>query len=180
MAYSIKSKEFADAWRIVSESLLQHIQGMEYPSTDVISNIEAAIQNVQPTNQDSVKSPNAINPLLTQNHGEAEERYAMRPVRKGENGYIFKTLKSKEDKQDGSIFKIMRYPDGYCEFEICELNKDEMQILLDSKENLLPETVGSLEGEIDVNSKIITVEKGIGKTNGRSVEIIKPLKAVVK
>ena len=168
MAYDIKSKEFAEAWRIVSETLLSTLrhgtitQGISDISTKIV---EATLF--------SEETPNTVS-ATSLHHGKSETLYAASPIGTGDGGFMFKSLK--DEKQENSIFEVTRFEDGYCEFTLCDLTSEARQILFDQKNSLLPPQVGALEGDIKVDNSFQTLVKGVCERNGRSVRIINPMK----
>ena len=168
MAYDIKSKEFAEAWRIVSETLLSTLQ--QGSITQGISDIVTKTVDAPPFTEETPNTDSATLP----NHGKSETLYAASPIGNGNGGFMFKSLK--DEKQDNSIFEVTRFEDGYCEFTLCDLTYEARQILFDQKNSLLPPQVGALEGDIKVDNSFQTLVKGVGERNGRSVRIINPMK----
>lgn len=166
MAYDINSKEFAEAWRIVSETLLSTLQN----GSSVIDIVDSADKFEKTVKEPS--NPNVVEPLM--NHGSEETLFAVSPVNSGDGYYLFKNLKY--EKQDNSIFEIKRFEDGYCEFTLCDLNPEARQILFDQKNSLLPSAVGECDGEIKLDNGFQTIRKGIGERSGRSVRILEPMK----
>ena len=83
MAIDIKSKEFADAWRIVSETLLAHLQSGELDTSFLEQKSNSKSSKMQSTpSSTSVKSCSI-----------QDVRYAACPVRQTDGTYTFKNLK---------------------------------------------------------------------------------------
>lgn len=172
MAVDIRSQEFADAWKVVSEALLAALQGGEFKLSDVVSVVDSG-------------GDETARPIGSQIVSEGSQRrtvnnivYAVNPVKQQNGTYLFKNLK--EEKQDNSIYKITRYTDGSCEFELCDLQGEIKQFFKDSLANVMPSSVGTYEGEITAESYIKTIISGKGVEDGRSVRITEPLKAEFK
>lgn len=169
MAVSIKSKEFADAWRLVSEALLYQIQngggiGMPIESAQVEVNVPASAPEV-PVGETT--SPQ------TEARTVDNERYVACPIRQPDNTYLFKNLK--EDRQDESTYKVIRYTDGTCEFQLLNLTGEQRQIFKDNIFDRMPGAVGQWSGELTAESTINMVRAGKGVVRGRSIQIIEPL-----
>lgn len=175
MAVDIRSQEFATAWRVVSEALLAALQGGEFKLSDVVSVVDSVgveparpIESIRPQKVSEEPQRRTVNNIV----------YAVNPVKQQNGTYLFKNLK--EEKQDNSIYKITRYTDGSCEFELCDLQGEIKQIFKDSLANVMPSSVGTYEGEITAESYIKTIISGKGVEDGRSVRITEPLKAEFK
>ncbi len=173
MIVRIDSPEFANAWRTVSESLLAFLQGGNVTSapTPTPSQNEELIDRVtvsQPVTPQPPKQEKTIQ----------DTRYANCPIRQVDGSYMFKNLKDEE--QTESTYKIIRYSDGSCEFELCNLQGEARQIFKDNKANRMPAAVGTLIGEITAESTITTTKRGTGIQDGRSVKIIDPLEVEFK
>lgn len=168
MVYSIQSPEFAQAYRIVTESILSALQSGKL----IIPQAECT-NNVSPMSAEGadVVLPNP--PSSPSLNRTAEVRYAACPIRQGEGLYIFKNLK--EEMQNESTYKIYRYEDGTCEFELCDLKGESRQIFKDNIDSRMPAAVGSATGEITADGNIRTIKRGEGRTDGRSVKIITPM-----
>lgn len=168
MAYSIQSPEFAQAFRIVTESILSALQGgsLVIPQTTNATNgaaMAAVITGEQQIRTSSIPRAKRV----------GEVRYAACPVRQGEGQYIFKNLK--EELQEESTYKIYRYEDGTCEFELCDLKGESRQIFKDNMDSRMPAAVGSAKGEITADGQIRTIQYGEGRADGRSVRITAPM-----
>ena len=96
-------------------------------------------------------------------------------MKQGDGSYIFKNMK--DEQQTESTFKVTRYTDGSCEYELCELEGESRQIFKDNLSYRLPAAVGKFVGEITADNSITTVRKGKGIVDGRSVKITEPLEA---
>lgn len=166
MVYSIQSPEFAQAFRIVTESILSALQNgqLVLQTTEVGNNIV--------TESARVEEPKT--PIASSAKPIGEIRYAACPIRQGEGLYIFKNLK--EEMQDESTYKIFRYDDGMCEFELCDLKGESRQIFKDNIESRMPSAVGTATGEITSDGNIRTIQRGEGRADGRSVRITAPMK----
>ncbi len=164
MAVNIKSREFADAWRTVSEALLASIQG---------GNFEPQPPVPQPANNDE-KSHEIVTPPIPLQAKKVEVRYAICPVKR-DGSYFFKNLKA--EQQPDSTFKVTKYTDGSCEYELCELEGEPRQVFKDNLSYRLPAAVGKFVGEITADNSVTTVRKGKGVVDGRSVKITEPLEA---
>lgn len=174
MIVSINSPQFADAWRTVSESLLAYLQSgglNNVPTGPIVNN------SSQPASSETRHSkPSATQQPVVETRNVktiSDERYATCPVRQADGSYIFKNLKA--EKQDESTYKIIRYTDGTCEYELCNLTGEARQIFKDNKEARMPSAVGVLIGEIGEDNPICNQQKGKGIAEGRSVRIVEPL-----
>jgi len=169
MVYSLQSPEFVQAFRIVTESLLSALQNgkLVIPSNEV-TNAEvmrsAITDTEQPMSSDGLSNASV--------DCKCEVRYAACPTRQGD-WYIFKNLK--DEIQEGSTYKIYRYDDGACEFELCDLKGEFRQIFMDNKDNWMPAAVGESTGEITAEGQIRNIRRGKGRTDGRSVRITAPM-----
>jgi hypothetical protein len=168
MVYSLQSPEFAQAFRIVTESILSALQSgrLTIPSDDVANKVVNTVAETADVVLPNTSSHSSINRT-------GEVRYAACPIRQGEGVYIFKNLK--EEMQDESTYKIYRYDDGACEFELCELKGESRQIFKDNIDSRMPAAVGSANGEITADGKILTIKRGEGRADGRSVRITAPM-----
>lgn len=168
MVYPIQSPEFAQAFRIVTESILSALQSgkLILPQADCTNNVSTMAAE----SADIVLPNPSSSPSLNRT---AEVRYAACPIRQGEGLYIFKNLK--EEKQNESTYKIYRYEDGTCEFELCDLEGESRQIFKDNIDSRMPAAVGSATGEITADGKIRTKRRGEGRADGRSVRITTPM-----
>lgn len=170
---SVKSPEFARAWRIVSEALLGLIQngGLDdligaIKKPDIIEPEEySPIQETEPIFESPIEERKKVRDV----------RYAVCPLKRREGGYILKNLK--ETKQDESTFKITRYMDDTCDIEICELTPEDLQILKDNIKDRLPDEVGIVSGEITKDKRVRNIKPGKGLIVGKSIKIIEPLEA---
>lgn len=167
MVYSLQSPEFAQAFRIVSESLLSALQNgkLVIPSNDM-----PPVEAIATVMKDKV--PSTFSPISSKDR-IGEVRYAACPIKHGEGQYIFKNLK--EEIQEESTYKIFRYDDGSCEFELCDLKGESRQIFKDNMDNRMPAAVGSATGEITADGQIRTIRRGEGRADGRSVRITAPM-----
>lgn len=165
MSISINSPEFAAAWRLVSETLLSHLQN------GGTINI-GGMTPVQPTVRDITTEPIKPQPIVTNKQVE-DIRYAACPIRQADGSYTLKNLK--EERQSESTFKITRFTDGSCEFELCDLQGEARQIFKDNQSDRMPSAVGTVMGEITSDNKIVNVKPGKGVVDGRSVRITEPL-----
>lgn len=172
MAYNVKSKEFADAWRIVSEALLAMIQQGEFTlptqlSTDSTqesstTNKPAAVD--APTNEIPAS---AVEVLCSRT--PVETLYSAVPQKNEDGSYSFKRMK---DERNKLFYRIFVYEDDTCEFELCpEIagESENLQNLRDSASGSMPNTVCKVVGgslDSDVNS-IKTIRRGKGHKTGR-------------
>ena len=83
MAYDIKSKEFAEAWRIVSETLLSTLQ--QGSITQGISDIVTKTVDAPPFTEET---PNTVSATLP-HHGKSETLYAASPIGNGGASTVF-------------------------------------------------------------------------------------------
>lgn len=176
MAIDIKSQEFANAWRLVSEALLQLIQNGGQLSN--LNNLGNQIVDVSaPLEQlASPSQPNTIQSSVVTNQEtktKIDDRYAARPVRQQDGSYILKNLK--DERQPESTFKITRYSDGTCDIELCDLQGEARQIFKDTKSERMPSAVGTIIGDITADKRIVNTKPGKGIIDGRSVRITEPL-----
>lgn len=168
MVYSLQSPEFAQAFRTVTESILSALQSgkLTIPADDVTNKVTNIVAETADVVSPKSASSTSVNRMC-------EIRYAACPIRQGEGLYIFKNLK--EEMQDESTYKIYRYDDGACEFELCELKGESRQIFKDNIDSRMPAAVGSANGEITADGKILTIRRGEGRADGRSVRITAPM-----
>lgn len=165
MSISINSPEFAAAWRLVSEALLSHLQSGG--SINIVG-----VTTADPKGGDIITEP--IKPQSPVVNKQVEDvRYAACPVRQADGSYTLKNLK--EERQSESTFKITRFTDGSCEFELCDLQGEARQIFKDNQADRMPSAVGTVMGEITSDNKIVNVKSGKGVVDGRSVKITEPL-----
>ncbi len=167
MAVNVNSPEFANAWRLVSEALLEYIQsggGTQAAMPSVLK--ECNLKNREPVQDDTTAAVRVDKTIQ-------EVRFAICPIRQDDGSYIFKNLK--DSMQEESTYKITRYADGSCEFELCDLQGEQRQLFKDNQTYRMPKEVGSSVGEITRDNVIVTTKKGQGKMEGHSVLIIKPL-----
>jgi len=173
MAISINSPEFEKAWKMVSEALLAHIQGGgKININDIAVGGDSigndSINSTVGRNVDERKPEPACSSVE-----QLDVRYAACPIRQTDGSYMFKNLK--EECQFESTFKITRYKDGTCEFELCDLQGEARQIFKDNQSERLPSAVGVAIGEISADNRIVNVKPGKGVTSGRSIKILVPL-----
>lgn len=168
MVYPIQSPEFAQAYRIVTESILSALQSGKLIMSPADVTNHVATKDAGTTDIILPKSSTAPADNRT-----GEVRYAACPIRQGEGMYIFKNLK--EEMQNESTYKIYRYEDGTCEFELCDLKGESRQIFKDNIDSRMPAAVGSATGEITADGSIRTIKRGEGRIDGRSVRIISPM-----
>lgn len=161
MSICINSPEFAAAWRLVSEALLSHLQS------------GGSINIVGVTPAEPIEGGVIIEPIKPQSKQVEDIRYAACPVRQADGSYTLKNLK--EERQSESTFKITRFTDGSCEFELCDLQGEARQIFKDNQADRMPSAVGTAMGEITSDNKIVNVKPGKGVVDGRSVKITEPL-----
>lgn len=157
--YPLNSPEFAECWRSVSESILAALQGVTIgtpnsgkPSTD----------------------PRPVPPLPPAPRKETEILYATRPILKGDGTYQFKNLST--ERQDGHTYKIWRYEDGSCEFELLtNMDPEERQNFKDNQADRMPDAVGQASGAISANGAIVIESRGKGVKSGKSMVITEPV-----
>ncbi|MGN0222926.1 MAG: hypothetical protein ACI4AM_02745 [Muribaculaceae bacterium] len=188
MSYNVKSKEFADAWRIVSEALLAMIQqgNVSLPSqlltgsnsgsttTDNPAVVDTASDHIPDTDVEVVSYRTAVETL-----------YSAVPLKNEDGTYSFKRMRS---DRDNHFYRIFVYDDDSCEFELCtELSSDKesenLQNLRDSVSNSMPEGVcqvvaGKLNS--DVKSIRIACRGKCHKTGRFSCVIDTPCKVVIQ
>lgn len=159
MSKKINTPEFAQAWRFVSEALLEHFQQSGYDGETKI--IEKIVDTIEPK------------PVQPKSKVLKDVRYAACPIRQSDTTYMFKNLKM--EKQPESTFKISRYEDDSCEFCLCDMDVETRQILRDNLTERLPSAVGSITGEITADNVAHTIKYGVGVADGRSVRILEPM-----
>lgn len=177
MANKINSPEFAQAWRFVSECLLEFFQQGGAQSLTSSQDFNSATGSTLSPSQDNASTEQAIKPEPVRTLKEI--RYAAVPIRLSDNNYMFKNLKDEVQPQ-ASTYKIEMYTDGSCEFELCALDVEARQIFKDNQSERMPTTVGSSKGELTSDCQIITIKKGRGVVDGRSVRILEPLEVEFK
>ncbi|MCD8289984.1 MAG: hypothetical protein LUC91_00600 [Prevotella sp.] len=165
MTIDTKSPEFVNAWRLVSEALLEHIQQCGPMNSE-------SIINSVPVMKTAVENPISSS-RPEKNIQESDIRYAACAIRQTDGSYKFKNLK--EEEQEESTYKITRYADGSCEFELCNLQGEARQVFKDNRAYRMPEAVGKSTGEITADNSIVTIRRGRGEVDGRSVKILEPL-----
>lgn len=169
MIYDIKSPEFAQAWRTVSESLLHFLQNGAAASIGAPLSVQVSAPTPAPT-------PTPI-PVPPADRSVAETCFASVPIGNPATGYLFKSLGLKSEQQPNSVYKVVKYTDGSCEFSMCEsLDAEARQALKDSFSATMPLAVGSVTGELTATCAIVNVQPGQGKIDGRSVRILAPMK----
>lgn len=166
MAVDIKSQEFANAWRIVSETLLSCLQSGELKTSVLMNDLSEQCSDMKSTVSHFETVSNKENNVMY-------IRYVACPARQADGTYIFKNLK--EERQDESTYKITRYENGSCEFELCDLQGEARQIFKDNQSYRMPSYVGTSTGEITADNKIVNIKPGKGIIDGRSVKITEPL-----
>lgn len=178
MAYNLNSPEFARAWRIVSESLLAHFQGAAYsatdgqPSTDIpVANPGAASHPAQ------VPADEPARPAAAAQREELAKLFAANPVPQPDGGYLFKNLV--DEIQDKSVFTITKYSDGTATFTLCPLAGSRLTSFINGRDDLMPSSVGILEGTPTAGCSIVVTEPGTGKAQGKSIRVLTPLRATV-
>lgn len=182
MAYDVKSKEFANAWRIVSETLLAMIQQGEftlptqlstgsnqgYSTTDKPAAVDAPTNEI-PASAVQVLSSRTPTQML----------YCTNPQKNDDGSYSFRRMQAPLSTEKGSgrgsnhFYRIFVYEDDSCEFELCPevaTDSESLQNLRDSADSILPDSVcqvvdGSISG--DVNSIKVTC-RGKGRKSGRN------------
>lgn len=174
MAVNINSPEFANAWRTVSEALLAHFQGGSFAAQPPVPQPDIQQPANDATWQPAVVTPPNLPPQTATKEVESV-RYAGSPVKQADGSYIFKNMKA--ERQSESTFKVTKYTDGSCEYELCELEGESRQFFKDNLSYRLPAAVGKFVGEITADNSITTVRKGKGVVDGRSVKITEPLEA---
>lgn len=184
MAYNLNSPEFAQAWRIVSESLLAYFQGSAYATPP--AQPQSGINDVQPaastanqhdTDSSAPAAAPAAAPVAAQPRTEIGTFYAPRPIPQSDGGYLFKALV--DEAQDNSIYRITKYSDGSATFVLCNLAGDKLTKFINDRDNVMPSSVGVLSGTPAAGSRITISEPGTGKTQGRCIRIVSPLRATV-
>lgn len=182
MAYNLNSPEFARAWRIVSESLLAHFQGAAYcataaePSPDTPSTNPGAAP--QPASQSAqVPAAETARPTATAQREELAKLFAANPVPQPDGGYLFKNLV--DEIQDKSVFTITKYSDGTATFTLCPLTGPKLTSFINGHNDLMPSSVGILEGTPTAGCSIVVTEPGTGKAQGKSIRVLTPLRATV-
>ena len=85
MAVDIKSQEFANAWRIVSETLLSYLQNGEIQPTVLMNKLSEQQTGVKSVASHMETVPNKTNNVV-------DVRYAACPVRQADGTYNFKNL----------------------------------------------------------------------------------------
>ncbi len=182
MAYNLNSPEFARAWRIVSESLLAHFQGAAYSATDVqpsqdvpVANSGAAPQHAPQPAQ--VPAAETARPAATAQREELAKLFAANPVPQADGGYLFKNLV--DEIQEKSVFTITKYSDGTATFTLCPLTGLKLTSFINGHNDLMPSSVGILEGTPTAGCSIVVTEPGTGKAQGKSIRVLTPLRATV-
>ena len=179
MSYKINSPEFAQAWRIVSDALLEYLQqGGTLPI--VSSSPSQPDDHSDGTTQGNVADSytDMTDVAGTQKRELVAIRYAVTPIKQEDGSYIFKNLK--DEQQNASTFKIKIFSDDSCEFELCEIMGDP-QVFKDNMTERMPSEVCiKLGGDLtaDCTFNILNPGKGIFITtnNSRFVKILEPLK----
>lgn len=180
MAYNLNSPEFARAWRIVSESLLAHFQGAAYcataaePSPDAPSTNSGAAPQHAPQ---PAQVPAAETARPAAQREELAKLFAANPVPQPDGGYLFKNLV--DEIQDKSVFTITKYSDGTATFTLCPLTGLKLTSFINGHNDLMPSSVGILEGTPTAGCSIVVTEPGTGKAQGKSIRVLTPLRATV-
>ncbi len=177
----VNSPEFAKMWRIMSECLLEMVQGLAATMYSDVSSPRPQTEAPSATDTDTYASPAAAQRMETSTtpaREGVETRYAINPLPDGNGNFLFKGLR--DEKSPEAIFRIVRFSDDTYEFSLCE------DISLDARQNLktnpnwLSKMVAQVEGEITSDCRIINIAPGKGEKSGRSVKITAPLKAQFK
>lgn len=184
MAYDVKSEEFANAWRIVSETLLAMIQqGQGFPTISIGGGnspqpTPTAVSNPAPT---PVSNP-ISNPISTPEPRTLKNtQYANAPSFE-DGAYFFKRLAS---ERDDHFYRIFEYSDNSFEFELCKEvagDKELLQNLRDTQKHTLPAGVCVVQSDKGIDSdftQIEVVERGRAVRSGRSVKVQSPCKIKV-
>lgn len=182
MAYNLNSPEFARAWRIVSESLLAHFQGAAYSATDAQPSPDVPVANpgaAPHTAPHPAQVPNAepARPAAAAQREELAKLFAANPVPQADGGYLFKNLV--DEIQDKSVFTITKYSDGTATFTLCPLTGPKLTSFINGRDDLMPSSVGILEGTPTAGCSIVVTEPGTGKAQGKSIRVLTPLRATV-
>lgn len=170
--YRLDSPEFAESFRNVSDSILAALQslGCSHGSRNQVESESQKGGNylVDP-NEEGLEETVSEVPL-----GNAEILYSSRPIPRGDGTYVFKNLSS--ECQDGHTYKIWRYEDGSCEFELrVNLDNEERQIFKDNQAERMPDAVGIADGNISADGAIIITRRGKGTKMGKSVLVTEPV-----
>lgn len=176
MAIDIKSQEFANAWRLVSEALLQFVQNggkTADPGNPDGADAGASASLTQSTSQTQLHASQPSIVTNQESKTKTGDRYAAVPSRQQDGSYILKNLK--DERQPESTFKITRYSDGTCDIELCDLQGEARQIFKDNRSDRMPSAVGIIKGEITADNRIVNTKPGKGIIVGRSVRITEPL-----
>ena len=182
MAYNLNSPEFARAWRIVSESLLAHFQGAAYSATDAQPSPDIPSTNSvaapQPAPQPAqVPAAETARPTAAPQREELAKLFAANPVPQADGGYLFKNLV--DEIQDKSVFTITKYSDGTATFTLCPLTGPKLVSFINGHNDLMPSSVGILEGTPTAGCSIVVTQPGTGKAQGKSIRVLTPLRATV-
>ncbi len=179
MSYKINSPEFAQAWRIVSDALLEYLQqGGTFP-IDMSSSPSQPEDHSDDATQGKVAESytDMTDVASAQKRELVAIRYVVTPIKQEDGSYIFKNLK--DEQQNASTFKIKIFSDNSCEFELCEIMGDP-QVFKDNMTERMPSEVCIKSGDLtaDCTFKILHPGKGIFITtnNSRFVKILEPLK----
>lgn len=181
MAIDTRSPEFVAAYQMVAQAFLEFLQGGgTFPGVEIKNTLSE--NPVPPTWPGAAATELKSQPNSNSGIGakvQEDVRYAACPKREADGSYSLKNLK--EEKQAESTFKVTRYTDGSCEFELCDLQGESRQIFKDNQADRMPSAVGIVvEGQITADNKIVNVKPGKGIVNGRSVKILEPLEVAFK
>lgn len=192
MAIDKNSPEFVAAfemvmdaiWERIKEALLEWIQnGGNFPKNEILKELHNVIPSIRTEAVENEREKDAEKDISNvEKNAKCKEiediRYASCPKRESDGSYSLKNLK--EERQAESTFKVIRYADGTCEFELCDLQGESRQIFKDNQAERMPSAVGIAKGQISADNKIVNIKRGTGIVNGRSVKVIEPLEVEFK
>lgn len=176
----VDTPEFANAWRVVSEGILELVQnkGIEIKTLiDVIrtgggisgpkdkgdsnGNLGGGIISLPPA--ETIKSTSEIDVILYSN-----------TLMQKSDGYHFGTLTD----NDKMAYKITIYKDKTCEFE-ANFNSELIKAAIDNESRWVPRGVIELDATLTESGMIETIVKGKGIDKVTTVKITEPIKAKV-
>ncbi|MDE5877011.1 MAG: hypothetical protein K2H47_05895 [Muribaculaceae bacterium] len=170
----IDSEEFANAWRIVSEALLQHIQRggvFPFPPGQPSSKQTIAGQTGEQTKE-------LVDILPSEPPKKSERKivgnyYAVDPLTNSNREYIFKRRGLKEDQDSNHLYHVICFDDNTFEFELIPtLEKEGRENFKNSTKR---EEFILVNGQITPDCPIKIIHKGKGIFDGRFYKITEPV-----
>ncbi len=181
----VNTPEFANAWRVVSEGILELVQNKGIEVETLIDGIRTAGIIPGPKdkgdNECSLKGGidkgdiSILPPAYTsESTSEIDVILYSNTLMQKSDGYHFGTLTD----NDKMAYKITIYKDKTCEFE-ANFNSELIKAAIDNKSRWVPEGVIELDATLTESGRIETIVKGKGIDKVSTVQITEPIKAKV-